>query len=142
MKRITLIVMTLLLLASPGLAQKKLTTRTIDLNPTDPGQAVALNAQSTKAEYVFRERTTEVLSVLVHADLEDGEVFDVLIDTTSGQVDVPVGQISLLSRFGHLILLSRASFGSDRPGDLPVPLSEIKTVKLVHQNGSMANGSF
>ena len=155
MKKATLMVMTLLLLVGTGLAQSNNTAKTIDLVPTDSGLAVQLGAQATKRAIETPRSTTEVFSVQVFApgmvdaeSIEKNEEYfiglEVQIDTTTGRSNVLVGtvQVSSFTGFGNLILMSRASFNSDIRGDLPLPVSQIKTVKLVHSGDTMAVGSY
>lgn len=126
MRKATLMVMTLLLLAGTGLAQSNQTTGTIGLIPTDSGLAVQLCAWATKGSIVTPRSTTEVFFVQVFAPgmvdaeaIEKNEEYfvslDVLIDTTTGRTNVPVGiiQVSSFTGFGSLILMGRASFNSD-----------------------------
>jgi hypothetical protein len=139
--------MTLMLLVSRGLAQQDAgSVQKITLTPTPHGLGVYLVAQTSKGIRFG----SEVFTVNVQGDIEDDEIIVgddevtrtcgiilVLIDTVSGEENVPVGGIVMSDGQGYL-QLTRSRFG----GKLPLPVSEIKTVKLLSLDGLLAQGSF
>jgi hypothetical protein len=157
MKKVTLLVMAVLLMVSTGLAQRGRNSQKITLTPTPLGQAVNLKAQATKG----KRGDSEFFVVQVRAHMGDGTVIQVLIDTTSGQTDIPAGLITLeelefsgdeevfpppdpenrrpINRFSFGELrLTRGSLG----GTLPLSMAEIKAVRLAYSNEVLAEGAF
>jgi hypothetical protein len=135
MRKATMLVMTLFLLAGVGVAQK-LEAQKIDLKPTDLGKNFEVIARATKGTM----GNVEFLRVRVQAAMKDGTVIGVLIDTYSGQTNIPVGKITLLDGTGELQL--QLASGPFSLGPL-LHAADIQTVRLVDRyGGELAEGSF
>jgi hypothetical protein len=136
MKKATLFVTVLLALASVGLAQRPSPIQKINLTPLS--KDVTIDARATKGV----RSGIEFFAVQVRADLDDGEIVGVLVDTFSGRENVRMGVISMLNGYGELRLGRGSPFGLPI-GSLPIPASQIKTVKLVDADHNLlAEGSF
>jgi len=115
---------------------QKLETQKVDLKPTDLGKNFEVIARATKGTM----GNVEFLRVRVQAEMKDGTVIGVLIDTYSGQTNVPVGRITLLDGTGELQLQLAPGPFSLGP---PLHVADIQTVRLVDRyGGELAEGSF
>jgi len=163
MRKITLFVVSLLLLATTGLAQRNASYHIIELTTTNPDHALYLKAVACKNVFTakFNKMTFDALSVQVSIDKEaliprDDPLFEVpitykvLVDTVTGETDVEIGEIVLgaddpatpedeTECVGFLNYWSRPDLGP--AGPLPAP-AKIKTVKLMQDGQKVAEGSF
>jgi len=160
MKKLAILVTTILLLAGTGLAQRK-SQESIDLATPDASRAVYLKATACRNIFdpndprsIHSRDRIEALSVDVWADqvglgLEgvDPFTFQVMVDLVSGETDVPVGEIAMENGVGFLSYYVRINplFKTPlRGAQNPVPPApyRIKTVKLMCNGELMAEGSF
>jgi len=160
MKKLAILVTTILLLAGTGLAQRK-SHQSIELVTPDASRAVYLKATASKNIFDPNEPRSlvtprykiETFSVEMWADraglgMEGVEplTFEVVVDLASGRQDVPFGEITIENDVGFLTHIVRVVplvnplAGAQTPN--PIAPYSIKTVKLMWNGEVMAEGSF
>jgi hypothetical protein len=139
MKRAMVIAATLFLMAGSGLGQIMPTQlEKYSMEPTVQGKAVSIEAEAA----VGLLNRDFCLIVQVKANMEDGELIRVNVETTEGQL-IQVGQISLVNGFGELRRVQRlVALDEVKPQSqcnvLSIPLDEIRGLRLSNHHGELA----
>ncbi|MBI4468386.1 MAG: hypothetical protein HY650_03585 [Acidobacteria bacterium] len=159
MKKAAMFLMACMILAGTVFAQREspasVRVETINLTAESAGADIGFEAQATKLTSPTLASKGEILRVQIEAPgmvvfddclriPEEFLEFDVLVDTTYGHKDYPIGKLSLSTFTGQdtMTLVSPYSYNGNQPGELPFFLSGIKSVKVLYQGVTMASGKF